>query len=131
MNFGIHVTLPDNTTAALFQISRSPGCVKVMESDQPVLYIHTGSHLKGGTHEHTDLTGADFTEQFLFAGFGVRFVDESDLLSRNPSCHKFVPDVIIYGKSRFFGSIVFLCQMLQCSEFRAVEVCCRSFGNFL
>ena len=131
VNFGVHVALANDTTASLFKVSRSPRCIKVMQSDQSVLDVHTGSHLKGGTHENTDLTGTDFAEQFLFASFGVCLVNESNLFSRNTSCHKFLSDVIVHGEARFFCDTVFLCKVLQGSDFRAVEIACRSFGSSL
>ena len=129
VNFRIHVALSDDTTAALLQVARSPGCVEVVECDQPVLYVHAGSHLKGRTHENTDLTGTDFAEQFLFTNLGVCLMDERNLLSRNPSCHKFFPDVIVHGEARFFRGTVFLCKHFKSTDFRAVEVACRSFGH--
>ena len=131
MNFGVHIALANDTTAALFKVARSPGCIKVMQSDKSVLDVHAGSHLKGRTHKNTDLTGTDFAEQFLFASFGVCLVDESNLLSRNTSRHKFLTDVIIHCEARFFLDTVFLCKMLQGSEFRAVQITGRSFGNLL
>ena len=129
VNFGVHVALANDTTATLFKVARSPRCIKVMQSDKSVLDVHTGSHLKGGTHENTYLTGTDFAEQFLFASFGVCLVNESNLFSRNTSCHKFLSDVIVHGEARFFGGAVFFCKVLQCSDFRAVEITCRSFGS--
>ena len=37
VNFGIHIALANDTTAALLKVAGSPRCVKVMQSDKPVL----------------------------------------------------------------------------------------------
>ena len=120
VDFGIHITLANDTTAALLKVAGSPRGVKVMQSDKSVLDIHAGSHLKGRTHKHTDLPGTNFAEQFLFSSFGVCFMDESNLFSRNTSCDKFLTDVVIYGEVGFFGGAVFFRKMLQGSKLRAV-----------
>jgi len=132
VNFWIHVALTNDTTGTLFKVAGSPGCIKVVESDKSVLDVHTGSHLKGRTHQNTNLSRTDFTEQFLFTSFGVRLVDESNLFSRNTTLHQFVSDVVIDGETLFFlRAAVLFCKMLQCSDFRAIKVSCGSFGSSL
>ena len=131
VDFRIHVALSDDTTASLFKVARSPRCIKIVQSDKPVLDVHTGSHLKGGTHQHSHLTGTDFAEKFFLASFCVRFMDKSNLFSWNPSCHKLLSDVIVHGEARFFVDAVFLRKVLQSSEFGAVEIAGRCLGSSL
>ena len=98
MNFGVHITLADDTTGALFQVARSPRRIEVMECDKPVLDIHTGTHFEGRTHEHSYLSGTDFGEEFLLTSFGVGLVDKGDLFPRDASGNEFFADVIVHGE---------------------------------
>jgi len=98
----VAVALPDDAPAALFQISRPPRAVQVVKRHEPVLHVHARAHLEGAAHEHTHLTGADFCKQLLLSRFGVRFMDERDLLPRNPTGDELFPDVVVDGKGRIF-----------------------------
>ena len=96
MHFFVAVALPDDAPAALLQISRPPRAVEVVERDEPVLHVHTGSHFEGTAHEHTHLTGAHLCKQFCLFGFGICLMDKSNLLTGDSLCHQFFPDIIVH-----------------------------------
>ena len=103
MNLLIHIALPDNATAPLLQIPRSPGTVEIMQGNQPVLHIHTGAHFEGTAHQNTNLTSANLCKQFLFPGFRVCIMDECNLLWRNTTGNQLGTNVIIGSKGRIGG----------------------------
>ena len=50
----------------------------MVQRNQPLLDIGSGSHFGGAAHQHTHCTAANFSEKFRLAGIGVRFVDEGN-----------------------------------------------------
>lgn len=40
-----HIALAQNTSIALFYIAGSPGCVELVQGDQPLLHVHARAHL--------------------------------------------------------------------------------------
>ena len=71
MHFLVAVALTDDAATALLQIARPPRTVEVMQRDEPVLDIHTRTHLKGAAHQDAHLPGAHLCKQLFFADFGV------------------------------------------------------------
>ncbi|CUO68611.1 Uncharacterised protein [Flavonifractor plautii] len=98
MHFLVLVALADDTALALFQVSGPPGTVQIVQSDKPVLDVHTRAHFEGATHEHPDLTAPDLGKQLLLAGVGVGVVDKGDLMGGDASGNQLVPNVLIDGK---------------------------------
>ena len=113
MNLLVHIALADNTTAPLFQITRSPGAVEIMQGNQPVLHIHTSAHFEGTAHQDTHLTGANLCKQLLFPGLGVCVMDERNLLCRNTTGNQLGTNVIIGGKRRIGG--------VECCKYTSIK----------
>ena len=72
-----------------------------MQSDQPVLYVCACTHFCGTAHQNTHLPGTDFGKQFLLFHFGIRIMDEGNLLSRNAPVNQLLTDVFIYAEFIF------------------------------
>ena len=103
MNLLVHIALPNDSTASLFQITRSPGAVEIMQGNQPVLHIHTSAHFEGAAHQDTHLTSTNLCKQFLFPGLCVCVMDEGNLLCRNATGNQLGANVIIGSKGRIGG----------------------------
>ena len=50
----------------------------MVQRNQPLLDIGSGSHFGSAAHQHTHCTAANFSEKFRLAGIGVRFMDEGN-----------------------------------------------------
>ena len=122
MDFGIHVTLADDTTGTLFQITGSPRSIQVMKRHKSVLDIHASSHFEGRSHEHSYLTGADFGEELLLTGFGICLMNKGDLFSRDTSGNELFTDIIIDGEIGVIGSTVLLGKHFQSVKLRTVQI---------
>ena len=103
VNLLIHIALPNDSTASLLQIARSPWAVEIMQGNQPVLHIHTSAHFEGAAHQDTHLTSTNLCKQFLFSGLCVCVMDEGNLLWRNTTGNQLGANVIIGGKRRIGG----------------------------
>ncbi len=109
MNLLVAVALTDDAPAALLQIARPPRTVEVVERHEPVLHVHTGTHLEGAAHEDAHLTGAHLCKQLLLPRLGVGLVDEGDLPRGGiPLATSFFTDVVVYREAGFVG--VFPCR---------------------
>ena len=117
----VAVALPDDAPAALFQISRSPRAVQVVERHKPVLYVHASAHLEGAAHEYTHLTAANFCKQFLLSDFRIRLMDECDLLAGDSSGNELFPNVVVDGKGRLLRFGFRINGRLQRVKLRAVR----------
>ena len=129
MDFLVAVALTDDAAAALFEISRPPRAVEIMERNESVLDVHASPHLESTPHEDAHLTGANLCEQFLLPHLSIGFMDERDLLTGDAAGDELFPDVIVNRERRFFGCILSN-GSFQRMKFRAVEVpacgLCRS-----
>ena len=67
----------------------------MVQGDKPLLHIRTGTHLLRRTKQNTDLTGTDFTEQFLLLRFGVCIMDKGNLFLRNALGNEFLFQIVI------------------------------------
>jgi hypothetical protein len=79
----ICVSLPRNSAFALFDLSRLPGSIEVMQGDQAFLDVGAGAHFLGTADQHTHRTIPYFLEEGLFLGVGFGVADGGDLLGRN------------------------------------------------
>ena len=70
----------------VFNISRSPRNIEVMDCDQLLLDIRTRPHFGGLAEQYTDLSAADFIKEVSFLLFGFRIVDICDFLRRDTPC---------------------------------------------
>ena len=66
-----------------------------MQSNQTLLHIRSGSHLKGRTHQHTNLPASYLSEQFLFLRIGVCRMNKSNLLRGNSHCNQLAANIVI------------------------------------
>ena len=51
----VHIALTRDAALALFEVAGTPGRVKVVEGDEPVLHVRTRAHLSGGTNQHAHI----------------------------------------------------------------------------
>ena len=86
LNILILVTLSDDTSGALLQISWSPWYIKVMDGDKPFLYVSTRTHFCRRTEQNTNLTITDFIKKIGFLLFSFRIVDICNFLRRDTPC---------------------------------------------
>ena len=91
----IHIALTDYTSSPLFQITRTPRTVEIMQRNQPVLHVGPCSHLGSAAHEHAHLTGAYLREQLLLLDLRIGFMDEGNLPGRHTVGDELFPNVII------------------------------------
>ena len=127
MDFLVSVALADDTPAALLQIARSPWRIEVMERNKPVLYVHSGSHLKGAAHKHAHLSAADFCEKLFLAHLRVCLMDICDLFMGNALFYELVPNVVIDGKCLLRRCVSR--ELLQSVKLRAVQISGNGLGD--
>ena len=121
MDFLVSVSLTDDTSAALLQITRPPRAVEVMERDEPVLDVHSGPHLKRTSHEDAHLSGTHLAEQLFLTNLGVRFVDEGDLFTRDAHSDQLAANIVVDRKRSVRFHAVFGQLRLQCAKLRTVK----------
>ena len=125
MDLGIHIALANDTTTSLLQITGSPRTIEIVQGDQAILDIHTGTHLEGAAHQHTHLSGSHLAEQFLFPCIGIGIVDKGNLFRRHTRCDQLAANIVIDDElGFFFGSVH---KALQSVNLRAVQVPGRCF----
>ena len=99
------VALPHDAPKALLQVAGPPWAIEIMQGDEPVLHIGSGSHFCGAAHEDTHLAAAHLGEQLLFLLLGVGGVDISDLVFRNAHLQQLLPQIVIHIEAAVrFGS---------------------------
>ena len=94
-HFLVLIALTHNASCALFQITRPPRAVQVMESDQAILYVGAGTHFLCASHQDSHLSGAYFCKQIRLALFCIRFMDKCNFLPGDSMGNKFFTDIII------------------------------------
>ena len=97
------VALADNPAFTLLQVGGAPRCIQVMQGHQPILHVHAGAHLGGGAEQHAHAAATDFGKQISLLQVRLRVVDEGDLVSRDPTLHQLLFQVVIDGESRVEG----------------------------
>ena len=97
------VALADDPAFALLQVGGAPRCIQVMQGHQPILHVHACAHLGGGAEQHAHAAATDFGKQISLLQVRLRVVDEGDLVSRDPTLHQLLFQVVIDGESRVEG----------------------------
>lgn len=95
----IHIALTRDAPFALFEVAGTPGRVKVVEGDEPVLYVCPRAHLGRGANEHAHIAGAHFGEQLLLLSLCVRRVDKGYLALRDAPVGEFFLYVVVDVKT--------------------------------
>ena len=108
------VSLPDDTSVSLRHIRRPPAHIQMVDSDQAVLHIRTGSHLLGTAKKHANLSGADLGKQLFLLCLCVGIMDKCDLCCRDTGCHQFTLDIVIDVE----GSVI-----LRCGKIAEHQLC--------
>ena len=121
MHFLVAVALTDDAAAALLQIARPPRAVEVMQRDEPVLDVHTRTHLKGAAHQDAHLPGAHLCKQLFFADFGVCLMDVRNLFAWNPQRNQLAANIVIDGKRHVRRYAVAGKLRFQCVKLRVIE----------
>ena len=75
------IALAQDSAFALFDLSRLPGSVEVMQRHEAFLYVGTGAHLLRAADEHPDLATTDLLEEGLFLGVRIGVTNDSDLVA--------------------------------------------------
>ena len=138
MHLRIHVPLPDDAPAALFQITGTPWGIQIMQGNEPVLHVHTGTHLKGTSHQDAHLSCPHFGKQFFFADFCVGVMDKGNLFSWNARSDELAANVLINRKFRHSVRKLLIHHSCHGMKFRAIDraiclcdpgLCGSSFGS--
>ena len=99
----VAVSLTNDASTALLQITGTPGTIQVVQGNQSILDVHTGTHFEGAAHQNTHLPSTHFGKKFLFAGFGVGFVNKRNLFLRDAARNQFSANVIVDRKGGIGG----------------------------
>ena len=67
-----------------------------MQSYESLLNIRAGSHLKGGTHQHSYLSSAHLCEEFFLFCIAVGIVDKFDLIGGDSLRYEFLANIIVH-----------------------------------
>ena len=86
----------------------------MVDSDQAILDICTGSHLLGAAKKHANLSGADLGKQLFLLCLCVGIMDKCDLCFRDTGCHQFTLDIVIDVE----GSVI-----LRCGKIAEHQLC--------
>ena len=92
----VFISLTNNATFSLLQVSRPPWAIQMVQGNQFALYISSSSHFCGTSKKNTHGSAAYFGEQLLFLLFCVGIVDIGNFFSRNALCNELVSQVIIH-----------------------------------
>ena len=122
MHVGIGIALPHNAACPLFQISRTPGTIKIVAGNQPVLYVGACAHLGCAANQNAHLAGAHFCKQILFLNVGFGVMNESDLIGRYAAGDQFIAseEYVNYLKTEYDA---YACEM----EGAAVAAICIKY----
>ena len=67
VDFFVLITLTLDAPFALFQIAGTPGTIQIVQGNQSILHVGSGSHFGGAAHQDAYFSFPDFAEQrFLF-----------------------------------------------------------------
>ena len=96
MDFCVLVAPALDTSLSLGQVTRAPGCVQIMQSNQPVLDVGPGTRLLRRTNQDMHLSAADFGEQLFFLDVCFGFVYKYNLLRFHAAGNELPADVVVY-----------------------------------
>ena len=91
----VHVLLPESTTVTLFNIARSPRCVKMVNGYDALLSVHADAHLAGRAYKHSDFAVIHICKELLFLCVGVGLVDKGDFLFRNTPLDEICTHIVV------------------------------------
>ena len=96
IDFGIFVTLTNDSAFTLLKIRRSPRTIQMMERHKLCLHVGSCAHFLRRAKQHTHLTGTHFAEQFFLLSFGICRVNIGDFLCGDAFCNQLVTEIIVY-----------------------------------
>lgn len=105
-NCFVFIALPNDTSFALFQITRTERRIEMVQRYQFVLNVCTGPTLFRRTYQYADFTTAHPIKHILFLLVGLCAVNIRNFSRRNAKRYKFPLDVIVNVK--VFQRIVIL-----------------------
>ena len=79
----IFVTLTDNSSKPLLKVAGPPGAIQIMQGNQSILDVGSGTHFLCASHENAHLTGSYLRKKLFLFCFRVRCVDKSNLILRD------------------------------------------------